>query len=88
MLGRDCQSELEEGEVLRVGRGTHVQNYYTDIDKPYIECRFLIVFDYLKQMSEVADSMLFRQKLYDTFKESGLLNKLKTTLRTNLLQKL
>jgi isochorismate hydrolase len=39
-------------------------------------------------MSEIADSMLFRQKLYDTFKESGLLSKLKTTLRTNLLQKL
>ena len=32
--------------------------------------------------------MIFRQKLYDTFKESGLLSKLKTTLRTNLLQKL
>jgi DNA-binding phage protein len=67
-----------------------VQNYYTEIliSTQYIECLFLIVFDYLKQMSEVADSMLFRQKLYDTFKESGLLNKLKTTLRTNLLQKL
>jgi isochorismate hydrolase len=39
-------------------------------------------------MSEIADSMIFRQKMYDTFKESGLLSKLKTTLRTNLLQKL
>jgi hypothetical protein len=32
--------------------------------------------------------MLFRQKLYEMFKESGLQSKLKTTLRTNLLQKL
>jgi hypothetical protein len=39
-------------------------------------------------MSEVADSMLFRQKLYDMFKDSGLQSKLKTTLRANLLQKL
>lgn len=39
-------------------------------------------------MSEVADSMIFRQKLYETFKDSGLLSKLKTTLRANLLQKL
>ena len=37
---------------------------------------------------EVADSMLFREKLYQNFKQSGLLSKLKTTLRTNLLQKL
>jgi hypothetical protein len=39
-------------------------------------------------MSEVTDSILFRQKLYDNFKESGLLSKLKTSLRANLLQKL
>jgi hypothetical protein len=39
-------------------------------------------------MSEVADSIIFRQKLYETFKDSGLLSKLKTTLRANLLQKL
>ena len=32
--------------------------------------------------------MLFRQKLYEMFKDSGLQSKLKTTLRTSLLQKL
>ena len=36
-------------------------------------------------MSEVTQSILFRQKLYENFKESGLLSKLKTSLRTNLL---
>jgi len=39
-------------------------------------------------MTEASDSMLFRQKLYDNFKESGLLAKLKTSLRADLLQKL
>lgn len=39
-------------------------------------------------MAEVADSMLFRQKLYEMFKDSGLQSKLKTTLRASLLQKL
>jgi hypothetical protein len=29
--------------------------------------------------------MLFRQRLYDNFKDSGLLSKLKTSLRANLL---
>ena len=42
---------------------------------------------YLK-MSEITESMLFKQKLYENFKESGLLSKLKTSLRANLLQKL
>lgn len=39
-------------------------------------------------MSEITESMLFKQKLYENFKESGLLSKLKTSLRANLLQKL
>lgn len=39
-------------------------------------------------MSQVTDSILFRQKLYENFKESGLLGKLKTSLRANLLEKL
>jgi len=39
-------------------------------------------------MAEVTESILFRQKLYENFKDSGLLSKLKTTLRTNLLDKL
>ena len=39
-------------------------------------------------MSEVTESILFRQKLYENFKESGLLSKLKTSLRTNLLERL
>ncbi len=39
-------------------------------------------------MTEVTESILFRQKIYEQFKESGLLSKLKTDLRVNLLQKL
>ncbi len=45
----------------------------------------IVLFEF---MAEVADSMLFRQKLYEMFKESGLQSKLKTTLRASLLQKL
>jgi hypothetical protein len=56
---------------------------------PYIPLIYHIPLSLLlNQMTEASDSMLFRQKLYDNFKESGLLAKLKTSLRADLLQKL
>ena len=37
---------------------------------------------------ESAESTQFKDQLYSTFKEAGLINKLKSTLRRNLLDKL
>jgi hypothetical protein len=61
----------------------------SDFDSTYsVNLSYFIFVPYLNQMTDPSESMLFRQKLYDNFKESGLLSKLKTSLRADLLQKL